>query len=142
MVVIRPVVTRKEISQTLQNRRIKHPWGSFHPYWTSPTIGALKEVARRSPEKYAAYMSLINEFMNIAGNSAGVGMEYTLHVPSAQALLAIHLEELQEIPKANEDILQRCYRPDRGVIDLRELVYIERNYVKQLQRLLAQKEKQ
>lgn len=126
MSVAKPSITATAVYKSLSQRKISYPYAWFCNHRISPTIRALKNLANMDPVKYQAYKGLIDFMIDIAKGEK-VGVELTLHIPSLTALRAIDIEGLMQNAKARSAILKRCYNPTKGEIDLRPLVFINKN---------------
>jgi len=119
------LVTRSTINQMLRNKRLNFPWKGVLSHHSSPTVGRLKKLAAARPNKFSAYMSLLDSLVEL-GKEQDVGPDLVLFLPSERALLNIDIERLLRSETARQEIVRKCYRPAEGRIDLRPLVSINR----------------
>lgn len=127
--------TRSSIRAAMRNQRLTYPYSGYLPYWLSPTMGRLKGLALKSPEKYKAYAELVKFFIEMAQRQK-VNLELELYAPSETALLAIDIgflvESLEDSgdERIRKEIVSRCYFPTQRMIDLRPLEVINRKYTR------------
>ncbi len=116
--------TVNSIYKTLSRKlSLSYPYSWLLYHRLSPTLIRFKDLANQNPDKFKAYMKLLDLMHNIAKND-GVKMKLTLHLPSTRALLNIGIERLVADKDALDDIIKKCYQPSKGKIDLRPLVNI------------------
>ena len=124
--------TRRSIHENLEGLKLLHP-GSGKLWWRfSPTIGRLKACGLRNPDKFNAYMKLIGALIKMARDDKDK-REYTVHVPSVEALMGIRIEALMQNKEARQDIVRLCYRPEEVCINLRKLISINHKYFPELE---------
>ena len=125
-VITAKTITRKILYQELRKQHITQPFYRLLRSWNR-TIGKLKELAVKNPQKFKAYMRLLNSFLALA-EKGEVKIELKLYLPSAKALMAIGIEYLLNNVEARKEIFRDCYRPEEGQIDLTRLIRISRKY--------------
>ena len=125
-------LTRKAVNGILVNKGLSYPYPKIWPYYLSPTVSRFRELSELSPGKFTSYVKLIDGILDISRRQ-DLKIKLTLFLPSQRELMAIDIESLLKSDDVRREIVKRCYWPDKGRIDLRPLVSINRKYFPDIQ---------
>lgn len=110
--------SRRDIKNDLAQRGLRAPVWSF-------TLGRLMSLP---VEKYDSFLRLFDK-LNELSKKANLPVLLDLIMPTSTAALSIDLEKLAGNPKAWREIVDYCYKPENGRVNLRDdLVRIHNKY--------------
>ncbi len=121
----------REVKETLRDFALRRSWA----YRTVSRLGNI------FPTKFESYVRLLDKLNGMAeqdgiikciedekGNKHWEGTFLKVISPNMAALNSINVDKIMENPKAWQEVVRVVYLPEKNMIDLRELVWINKRF--------------